>query len=159
MDYSGGAELNGKGRITMDLFQQEIPCLEYWAYLNRGLNLRMLNSMGNGQPGLISTGNSMFTIFGLFQQGKFKVSWIQWEKKDNQDSFQWEISARKSQVYYIWLILVGRNAGEAGLNGKGGSIGHSFQWEILCLQYLAYLNGRDKGKLDLTGEEWQPGFI
>ena len=38
----------------MDLFQQEIPCFEYWAYLNRGFNLRMLDSMGNGQPGLIS---------------------------------------------------------------------------------------------------------
>ena len=58
----------------MDLFQQEIPCFEYWAYLNRGLNLRMLDSMGNGQPGLISTGNCMSTIFGLSQQEKFKVS-------------------------------------------------------------------------------------
>ena len=45
---AGGAKLNGKGGITMDLFQQEIPCFEYWAYLNRGLNLRMLDSMGNG---------------------------------------------------------------------------------------------------------------
>ena len=33
---AGGAKLNGKGGITMDLFQQEIPCFEYWAYLNRG---------------------------------------------------------------------------------------------------------------------------
>ena len=82
----------------MDLFQQEIPCFEYWAYLNRGLNLRMLDSMGNGQPGLISTGNSMSTIFGLSQQEKFKVSWIQQEKKDNQDSFQWKISVG-SQIY------------------------------------------------------------
>ena len=49
----------------MDLFQQEIPCFEYWAYLNRELNLRMLDSMENGQPGLISTGNSMSTTFGL----------------------------------------------------------------------------------------------
>ena len=82
----------------MDLFQQEIPCSEYWVYLNKGLNLRMLDLMGNGQPGLISTGNSMFTIFSLSQQEKLKVSWIQWEKKDNQDSFQWEISAG-NQIY------------------------------------------------------------
>ena len=37
----------------MDFFQQEIPCSEYWVYLNRGLNLRVLDLMGNGQPGLI----------------------------------------------------------------------------------------------------------
>ena len=95
---AGGAKLNGKGGITMDLFQQEIPCFEYWAYLNRGLNLRMLDSMGNGQPGPISTGNFMSTIFGLSQQEKFKVSWIQQEKKGNQDSFQWKISVG-SQIY------------------------------------------------------------
>ena len=29
LDYAGGAKLNGKGGITMDLFQQEIPCFEY----------------------------------------------------------------------------------------------------------------------------------
>ena len=37
-------------------------------------------------------------------------SWIQQEKKDNQESFQWEISTgnhRKSQVYNIGLILMG----------------------------------------------------
>ena len=37
-------------------------------------------------------------------------SWIQQEKKDNHESFQWEISTgnhRKSQVYNIGLILMG----------------------------------------------------
>ena len=49
----------------------------------------------------------------------------------------------KSEVYNIWLISVGRNAGEAEINGKEGTIRDSFQWDILCLQYLAYLNGRN----------------
>ena len=49
----------------------------------------------------------------------------------------------KSQFYDIWLISVGRNAGEAELNRKEGTIGDSFQWVILCLQYLVYLNGRN----------------
>ena len=37
-------------------------------------------------------------------------SWIQQENKDNQESFQWEISMGnhwKSQVYNIGLILMG----------------------------------------------------
>ena len=37
-------------------------------------------------------------------------SWIQQEKKDNQESFQWEFSTgnhRKSQVYNMGLILMG----------------------------------------------------
>ena len=48
----------------------------------------------------------------------------------------------KSEVYNIWLISVGRNAGEAELDVKVGTNGDSFDWGILCLQYLAYLNGR-----------------
>ena len=112
---AGETELNRKGGTTRDSFQHEIPGLEYLAFLNRTLNLReagyngkrrtiRLISMGNcrrywTQQGkrdnqrLIPTGNPRFTIFGLSQQEKFKVSWIQEEKKDNQDSFWWEISA------------------------------------------------------------------
>ena len=77
LDYAGGAELNGKGGITMDFFQQEIPCSEYWVYLNRGLNLRVLDLMGNGQPGLIWMGNLKFIMDGL-------SSWTQQERRDNQ---------------------------------------------------------------------------
>ena len=106
---AGETELNRKGGTTRDLFQHEIPGLEYLAFLNRTLNLREagyngkrrtigLISMGNcrrcwtqqekrDNQRLIPTGNPRFTIFGLSQQEKFKVSWIQEEKKDNQDSF------------------------------------------------------------------------
>ena len=52
-----------------------------------------------GQPGLISMGNSMFTIFGLSQWEKFKVSWFQQEKEDNQDSFQWKITGLQYLAY------------------------------------------------------------
>ena len=95
----------------------------------------------------ISMGNSRFTIFGLSKwETKFEVSQIQWEKKDNQGSFQWEIPCLQYLVYL--------NGGKLVSTGKGGQPGftsmenhrftifglsqqekmqeklNSFQWEI-----------------------------
>ena len=72
-------------------------------------------------------GNSVFTIFGLSQWEKFKVSWILREKNGNQDSFEWEISGSQWMVY------------QAELNGKEGTTRGSFQQEITSLGVLCIL--------------------
>ena len=60
---------------------------------------------------------------------------------------------RKSEVYNILLISVGRNAEEAELNGKEGITRGSFLWENTSLQYLTYLSVKKSEEAELNKKE------
>ena len=120
---------NGKYQWGVkSIFQWEIVGLQYMAHLSRKKCRRSWNQWERrDNQGLISMENSVFTIFGLSQWEKFKVSWIWWEKNGNQDSFEWEISGSQWMVY------------QAELNGKGRTTRGSFQQEITSLGVLCIL--------------------
>ena len=87
-----------------------------YSYINRRLNL--------GREGSTGKGETRAHFHRTFHRGIWFI-------------FQKEVSG-----LYIWLILVRKNAGKAGLNGKVRATRDSFEWKIPGIQYLAYLNGR-----------------
>ena len=86
-------------------------------------------------------GNSRFRIFGFSQQEIiFEGSWVQWEKKNSQDSFQWEITGLQYSAYFNG----GLNLREARFNRKRRVA-------------RAHFNGKLQEMLGSMGKKGQPG--
>ena len=100
-------------------------------------------------------GNSRFRIFGFSQQEIiFEGSWVQWEKKNSQDSFQWEITGLQYWAYFNG----GLNLREVGFNRKRrvATMGNCWtQWDKRVA--MTHFNGKVKERLDEMGKKGQPG--